>query len=179
MVKFHRVDRMMTVEACCSSMNTVQFRRWELEYDPIVTRELFCRLPLGAPEVCGCTPCRNFAAARTQAYPAAATRLFELLGIAMHRESEVYHTHRIAPGKHHYGGWFHFVGTIVSGSDAAKQIGATAAWSFDLEEVSLGFKLGFTRRIGLLKAPFKGHPVVQLEFQAEVPWVLAEPEPTR
>ena len=160
-------------------MNTVKFARWELESDPLMTRDIFGRLLTGAPEACGCAPCRNFAASRNQAYPADVTRLFELLGIAMDREAEVYHTHRIAPGKHHYGGWFHFVGTIVRGSDAAKQIGTTSAWSFDLEEVSPAFKMGFTRRIGLLKAPFKGHPIVQLEFQAEVPWLLSEPEPTR
>lgn len=157
-------------------MNPVKFARWELEIDPAITRDIFGRLSTGAPEACGCAPCRNFAAARNQSYPADVTRLFELLGIARDREAEVYHTHRIAPGIHHYGGWFHFVGTILSGSDAAKQIGASA-WSFDLEEVSPAFKMGFTRRIGLLEAPFKGHPVVQLEFQAEVPWVLAEPEP--
>jgi hypothetical protein len=160
-------------------MNIVKFGRWELECDPIINRGLFTQVSLGAPGACGCAHCRNFAAARNQVYPADVKRLFELLGISMDREAEVYHTHRIAPGRHHYGGWFHFVGMIVSGSDAAKQIGTTAAWSFDLEEISPGFKLGFTRRIGLLKAPFKGHPIVQLEFDAEVPWVLAEPEPTR
>jgi hypothetical protein len=160
-------------------MNPVKFARWELESDPVITRDIFGRLSTGAPEACGCAPCRNFAAARNQVYPADVTRLFGLLGIALDHEAEVYHTHCIAPGKHHYGGWFHFVGTILSGSDALKQIGATSAWSFDLEEISPGFKLGFTRRIGLLEAPFKGRPVVQLEFEAVVPWVLAEPEPKR
>jgi hypothetical protein len=160
-------------------MNTVKFARWEIECDPVITRGLFTQVSLGAPEACGCGPCRNFASARNQTYPADARRLFELLGIVMDREAEVYHTHRVAPGQHHYGGWFHFVGTIASGSDAARQIGTRAAWTFDLEEVGPSFKLGFTRRIGLLKEPFHGHPVVQLEFQAEVPWVLAEPEPTR
>jgi hypothetical protein len=160
-------------------MNPVKFARWELECDPVFTRDIFGRLSTGAPEACACVHCRNFAAARNQVYPADVKRLFEVLGISMDREAEVYHTHRIAPGRHHYGGWFHFVGMIVRGSDAAKQIGTTSAWSFDLDKISPGFRMGFTRRIGLLEAPFRGQPIVQLEFDAEVPWVLAEPEPTR
>jgi hypothetical protein len=50
-------------------------------------------------------------------------------------------------------------------------------WGFDLEKVGAGFKMGFTQRIGLLKEPFHGHPIVQIEFQATVPWVLTEEEP--
>ncbi len=50
-------------------------------------------------------------------------------------------------------------------------------WGFDLEKVGAEFEMGFTHRIGLLKDPFKGHPVVQLEFQATVPWLLTEEEP--
>jgi hypothetical protein len=63
--------------------------------------------------------------------------------------------------------------------DACKEIGRTKdgpVWGFDLEEVGARFKMGFTRRIGLLQKPFKEQPVVQLEFQAIVPWLLAEPE---
>jgi hypothetical protein len=109
-------------------MNPVKFARWELECDPVFTRDIFGRLSTGPPETCACAHCRNFAAARNQVYPADVKRLFEVLGISMDREAEVYHTHRIAPGRHHYDGWFHFVGMIVRGSDAAKQIGTTSAW---------------------------------------------------
>jgi hypothetical protein len=161
-------------------MKSITFARWEIECDAPVTRDLLSRLQSGAPEKCGCTPCLNFAAAREQVYPVDVIRLFDSLGIALDREAEVYHTHRVAPGRHHYGGWFHFVGRIVSGSDAARQIGTTQAgpvWGFDLEKVGVDFELGFTHRIGLLEKPFEGQPVVQLEFQATVPWLLPEEEP--
>jgi hypothetical protein len=159
-------------------MTAVAFSRWEIESNSAITRELYSRVQSGAPETCGCLSCVNFAAARGQIYPRDVIRLFDLLGIARDMEAEVYHTHRIGPGKHHYGGWFHLVGRIVSGSDAAKQI-ATNAWGFDLEKISGEFELGFTNRIGLLRDHFKGHPIVQLEFQAVVPWLLADPEPIR
>ena len=154
----------------------ITFARWEIESDSTLTREIYKKLRSGAPETCGCAPCRNFVEARSRIYSADVIKLFNSLGISYDREVEVYHTHRLGPGSHHYGGWFHFVGRIVSGSDAARQIAANA-WGFDLEKVSSDFELGFTDRIGLLKEPFKGYPVVQLEFQAAVPWLLAEAEP--
>lgn len=162
-------------------MKLITFARWEIECDSAITRALYTELQSGAPEACGCAPCRNFAAARQEVYPTDVMRLFDQLGIAHNREAEVYHTHRLVPGRHRYGGWFHFVGRIVSGSDAAKQITIKGkqveAWSFDLEKVGAEFEVGFTQRIGLLRESFEGRPVVQLEFQAVAPWLLAEEEP--
>jgi hypothetical protein len=156
----------------------IVFARWELECDPAVTRELYRAVKSGAPEACGCAPCRNFAAARNQAYPKKVLRLFDDLGIAPDREAEIYHTHRISPGRHHYGGWFHFVGRLVGGPDAETQV-MPNAWKLDLEIVEGEFRLGFTNRIGLLRSSFRGQPIVQLEFDATLPWLLSEAEPTR
>ena len=158
-------------------MKHIMFARWEIECDAGTTRDLFNQVLSGAPETCGCLPCRNFAAARASAYPPDVIQLLDSLGIPHNREAEIYHTHRIGPGRHHYGGWFHIVGRIVSGLDACKQIGTTRhgpVWGFDLVKVGAEFEMGFTHRIGLLKEPFQGHSVVQLEFQATVPWLLAE-----
>src|SRR5258708_33550427 len=119
-------------------MKSVTFARWEIECDAAITRDLFSRVRSGAPERCGCTHCLNFAAAREQVYRVDVIRLLDSLGIPLDREAEVYHTHRVAPGRHHYGGWFHFVGRILSRGDAARQIGTTEAgpvWGFDLESV--------------------------------------------
>jgi hypothetical protein len=57
-------------------------------------------------------------AARHQAYPSEALAIFEQLGIDNRKESEIWHTHRDEFGLHHYGGFFHLVGTIESGKDA-------------------------------------------------------------
>lgn len=159
-----------------SFVTRIVFRRWELDCDPTATARIYSQLTSGAPERCGCAPCRNFAAVRKQVYPESVLRLFEELGIAFDREAEVYHNCRIEPGKHNYGGWLHFIGTIAAGSDASRQMSPNA-WTFDLEDVTDRFKLGFTRRLGLVNKLFQESPVVQLEFQAIVPWVLAESEP--
>jgi hypothetical protein len=163
-----------------SRMKGITFARWKIECDAGTTRDLFDRVQLGAPETCGCLRCRNFAAARASAYPHDVIQLFDSLGIARNREAEVYHTHRRGPGRHHYGGWLHFVGRIVGGVDACKQIRTSkdgSVWGFDLEKVGDEFEIGFTHRIGLLEEPFKGHGVVQLEFRATAPWLLTEEEP--
>jgi hypothetical protein len=159
-------------------VKTVVFARWEVEADSAKTRELYSSLKAGSPETCGCALCRNFVAARPQIYPAEFTRLCESLGIDRDREAEVYHTHRAQPGRHHYGGWVHFVGRIVSGSDAAKPIG-TNAWTFELEKINAEFEFGFTNKVGLLRDSFKEQSIVQVEFRAVAPWVLLEEEPER
>jgi hypothetical protein len=155
---------------------TVSFARWSVTSDPESTRKAYAATGVGAPEACGCAPCRNFAAQREVTYPLPALDLFASLGIEPNREAEIYHLARLASGRHLYGGWFHFVGAILDGRDAARQI-SEKTWQPDLEPVSDGFDLGFTSRTALVPKPFAGLPVVQVEFSAQVPWILQEDEP--
>jgi hypothetical protein len=148
--------------------------RWRLACDPGATRDAYGAITQAAPEACGCLPCRNFAAARNRVYSATVLDLFERLGIVPVREAEVYHLAPLALGLHLYGGFLHFVGAIESGEDALTSSGAIS-----LEPVSDGFSLGFTARGSLVHDAFRGRPLVQLEFTAQVPWVLSEPEPAR
>jgi hypothetical protein len=157
-------------------MNTIRFGRWELSCDPESTRKAYAALSQGSPEKCGCEPCLNFAAARDQIYAPDVRALFANLGISSNREAEIYYMARLESGRHLYGGWFHFVGTIVSGADAAKQVGERT-WQPDLERTTDDFSLGFSSRVALVRKPFAGLPLVQLEFTARVPWVLMSPEP--
>ena len=157
-------------------MESIRFARWELSCYPASTRKAYAAITKGGPEKCGCEPCLNFAAARGQIYEPNVLTLFEKLGISCDREVETYHMTRLESGRHLYGGWFHLVGSIVSGDDAVKQI-AEKTWQPNLEETSEFFSLGFTSRLALVREPFVGLPLIQLEFAAKVPWVLAEKEP--
>jgi len=154
----------------------IRFGRWELEADPEATRKAYANVPKSGPEECPCEPCKNFIAARERVYPAEVLALFEKLGIPFGREAEVYHMARMESGKHFYGGWFHFVGSILSGADAAQQV-AENVWRPDLEKVTEDFSLGFRSRAELLRKPFEGKPIVQVEFTANVTWVISGPEP--
>lgn len=159
-------------------MESIRFARWELICDPESTRKAHAALSIGGPEECGCEPCLNFAAARSEIYGPDVLALLEKLGISPNREVEIYHMARLESGRHLYGGWFHFVGSISSGADAAKQV-AENVWQPDLEGTSEYFSLGFSSRLALVREPFAGLPLVQLEFTAKVPWVLAATEPSR
>jgi len=109
-------------------------------------------------------------AARPAVYPVEFTQLLSVLGIATDRESEIWHGGEVAPGRHFYGGWFHFVGEVTEGPDCLRDSG-----SIELAELSSGFSVGLTQRLGLVPDTFATSNVVQLEFSAEVPWVLDEP----
>lgn len=157
-------------------MQSFQIGRWEIRCDPDATRKAYASVFRSGPEECGCAPCRNFMAARAQVYPAEVLALFEKLGVSPDREVEIYHMARLTPGRHFYGGWFHLVGSILSGADAWKRV-AENVWQPDLEEMNENFSMGFSSRLGLVRSPFAGLPLVQLEFTAKVGWVLASAEP--
>ena len=159
-------------------MESIRFGRWEVACDAEATRKAYAAVPIGGPEECGCEPCKNFGTARAQIYTLDVLALLEKLGISSNREVEVYHMGRLESGRHLYGGWFHFAGSILAGSDAAKQI-AKNVWKPDLEGIGEYFNLGFSSRLGLVRKPFIELPLVQLEFTAKVPWVLLTPEPTK
>ena len=154
----------------------VKFSRWRVSCDAEATKKAFAAISTGAPEACGCEPCRNFAAQRSEAYPPQARELFLSLGIDPNREAEIYHMARLGSGKHLYGGWFHFVGAIQEGRDASRQV-SESLWHPDLEPVSGAFNLGFTSRTGLVPESFQGQPIVQVEFTAQLPWILEAREP--
>jgi hypothetical protein len=156
-------------------MTTAKFRRWRIEYDAEATRNAYAQVLQGCPERCGCDPCKNFAAARGYAYPTEIRAFFELLGIDINKEPEVYHNCRLENGLHSYGGWFHFIGSIENGRDAWKQI-AENSQQFDPEQVTDQFAVGLTRRTALIPASFGEQQVVQIEFETKIPWVIDSDE---
>jgi hypothetical protein len=148
--------------------------RWEIEYEADATRACYAQVPQVVR--CSCGDCRNFAAALEQAFPTAAKRVLDQLGIDHTKPAEAYATGRVDLGLHQYGGWFHFVGQINSGADAWRQVNKEGkSFTGELVPFTDHFELGFTSRVALLPNAFHGKPVVQLEFQTQIPWVLAEP----
>jgi hypothetical protein len=157
-------------------MEKFNFGRWEIESDTEATRRAYAEILKGSPEECSCEPCVNFIAARTQIYSSEIVAMFGELRIPTDREAQIYHMCQLPSGFHLYGGWFHFVGRILSGADAAKQIRENV-WQPDLESSNGRFKFGFTSRVQQVRKAFEGLPLVQLEFSAEVPWLLDVKEP--
>lgn len=142
------------------------FGEWSYDVDPVATAAAYRSVEHGGAETCGCAGCRNFLLARNKVYPAQLLRLLAQLGIDPHKDAEVYHTAQLSPGRHIYGGWFHFVGELHN--------------TGDFSPVALGesFSAWMCKANAPKLAPFKNLNVVQLEFAADaVPWLLREPEP--
>lgn len=157
---------------------TVRFGRWTVRSDRAATRKAYALLIADASRTELTANYANFVMARDRGivYPSMALDLFERLGINPDAQVEVSHFGRLESGLHLYGGWFHFVGVIVGGVDA-KDLVAAQAWQLRLEPASKQLALGFTEQADLIPSPFAGHPVVQLEFEAKVPWIIDSPEP--
>jgi hypothetical protein len=147
--------------------------RWQVEHDPNATRRCYEQLPLGTD--CTCRQCRNFDAAVGRAFPPRFVALADHLGIDVRKPVELCHWCRDTCGMHLTGGWFHFVGSIVSGEDVPPLTDANGQYHFEPFEPDL--ELGLTPHLSLVREVFAGLSVVQLEFQTRVPWVLSEPEP--
>ncbi len=112
-----------------AQMKQVVFGRWTLEANPDATRVAYGAVAHGAPELCDCPACRNFAANRTTAYPGEFFQLLDNLGVRFDCEAEIYH-YNLGNGVHSYGGCFHFVGLIAAGSDARVPVASNT--TFDM-----------------------------------------------
>lgn len=163
------------------ALETIRFRKWELAADPAATEEAYAGIEVGWPEFCGCAHCKNFEQARPTVYPRDALELMQLLSIPPTREQEVVPVEPLGDRAYIYTGSFSFVGTLVSvpyfwkpkpGGGLMNDRDAT-------EFLDEKFRMGFTNHLTRTPKPFSGKPVVQLEFAAEVPWVMPNRMPVR
>lgn len=158
--------------------DSIQIGRWLLRPDVGRTKAAHSRLLKSGAAECGCTGCENFEAVRPQLLSGPLGEILARLGIAPPWEVEAFECGRASSGLHHYGGWFHFVGTIESGSGAWRSVDDQPdARTADFERISPTLSIGFHTNVALLRAPFEGLPLVQLEFSAELPWVITAEEP--
>ena len=142
------------------------FGEWSYTCDRAATVEAYSQESGGGVETCGCIWCRNFLLARDHVFPLAFTDLLRSLGIDPHKDGEVYHNGRLAPGRHDYAGWFHFIGSLERTGD------------FPVVELGAGFTVWLCTGGAPALQSLKGNGLVQLEFHCtNVPWRLNEPEP--
>jgi hypothetical protein len=148
-------------------MGHLELPGWQVEYDREATAAAYAGTPASGPESCGCAPCRNWAATRERLFPREFRELLERLGVPFDRECEVYHNCRLEAGLHSYGGWYHLVGRVLSGERESSP------------HVRFGpLSVYFHSSPALVPEAFAGQPVVQLEIDAEVPWLSEVPEAT-
>src|SRR5579863_4885120 len=112
------------------------------------------------PAVCDCASCRNYRLARGGLFRGPVLDFLTQFGIDAGKQAEIYGLGPVQPGGEfiRYGGWFHFIGEIVRWGG-----------NVDLDE---NLTLYFSPKIALAPESFLGHPLVQIELEFKLPWVL-------
>ena len=143
-------------------MSEMQVGDQVIRYDREATAAIYAGLRNGWAEDCGCVGCRNFVAQRNVIYPASFRELLDQLGIDRSKESVAVADGPLANGLHHYGGWFCFIGEMV-----------TAGEGLSTASDSPYFKYFFTRGWPCSKE-FREGPRLAIEFEVHLKWVLNE-----
>jgi hypothetical protein len=93
------------------------FGQWKYSADRDATILAYGRTDCGGADTCDCAGCRYFRVARADVFRAEFLALLDKLGVDPRKDAEVFHYARLAPGRHDYGGWYHFVGTLDQTGD--------------------------------------------------------------
>jgi hypothetical protein len=128
---------------------------WEIQFDKEATIQAY----LSLPAQCDCAYCRNFHMI-VQRLPSDFASLLQKIGIDPTQPAEIVHYNVNPAGTHYYGWWYHFVGQIINGDES-------------LEDLTQGVQIEFRSKDELAPKNFP-RPIVQVEFFANLPWVLAE-----
>ncbi len=157
----------------------VQFGQFYLDIDVNKTREFYKKMEY-VSHGCSCSGCRNF----EQAVDTLSNEIiyfFESIGIDMKKITEVYVNTVNSDGSLLYGGFYHLCGTILSGESAWIELPTSKSKSriFHWDHlrtypVSKNFYISFQKDCALVEDGFP-MPVLQLEIEAVIPWVLEEP----
>jgi len=143
-------------------MTEMQVGDQTVRYDREATAAIYAGLKNGWAEDCGCVGCRNLAAQRDVIYPTSFRELLNQLGIDPNKEAEAVADGPLENGLHHYGGWFFFVGEMVTAGERLSQASDSPY-----------FKYWFSR-VGPCPKEFRDGLKLCIEFEAHIKWILNE-----
>ena len=174
-------------------MEVITFKSWKLRADSYQT-ELAYRTIASTTQSCACHWCANFVAAR---YPPEILAVLNDLGVDHTKEADLYQQAINAEQRTIlYRWWFYCIGYIEEGSQAWEYLGdkpddvlPLTYWDKHLEtlrEAPRYFGIGFSdsarRRAAEehhVPKELKPYNLLQVEFNAEVTWVLDARLPSR
>lgn len=162
--------------------NDMEFRfgPYALDIDIQKTR-LFYQKANNVSVDCSCASCRNFEKA-VEILPDEIKYFFDSLGINMKKPAEVYASMVNDDGLVSYGGFYHLCGRLLSGESAwvtikSSKKARTSYWDTSKTySVSKDLHVSFQEDCALVEDGFP-EPVLQMEIEANIPWVLEEPNP--
>jgi hypothetical protein len=155
-----------------------RFSDFVVDVDVERTRAFYSREDVPTTsEKCSCAGCQNYDRAIVEA-PAAVLDFLESLGIDPRKPAEVYDVMGglDEDGRVWYNGFYHVCGTRLEGEDAWVD---TAKDMKHLDESKMyapdpSFRISFEEQVHLLRKEFPT-PVLQMEINAHLPWVLPGP----
>jgi hypothetical protein len=116
--------------------------RWLVDHEPEATRRCYEQPPVGTG--CACNQCCNLDAAAGRTFVPDFVTLLGALGIDPTKPAELGQWYREPSGLFLTGGWFHFVGSILTGEDAMHWENNSGTFRF--EEFNPGLEFGLTAR---------------------------------
>lgn len=147
---------------------------YELDVDVDRTRQFYTNENY---EFCTCAGCRNFSKAYSL-LPEVVQRFFQQFGIHMGKPAEISAYNSVDGNSTFYGGFYHICGTVLTGKNPWQKTGKRT-YSLD-QRYALNLtgdcSVFFTDACSLVEKDFPA-PVIQMEFQCSIPWVLEEPNP--
>lgn len=155
-----------------------QFGQFKLDIDVDKTREFYKEMEY-VSEGCSCAGCRNFEKA-VNVLPREVVEFFESLGIDMKKITEVYVYTTNPNGTVYYGGFFHLCGRLLEGNSAweKESVEMENAGLFQWKRsntypLSKDFCISFKQGGNLVEKEFP-EPVLTIDIEANIPWVLDE-----
>jgi hypothetical protein len=158
-------------------MHVTRFRDWTIRHDPYGTRQAYEKAQFSELSAC-CSTCENLGRIihEDRLLPPEVSQLLADLAIDPSKVVEPLDWSDERPGLYLYSGWYFAVGEILDGPDSNVPTGVDS-WNVELASITDTFSLGITRRVALAPPTFPDAPLVMLEFQAWLPWLLSTPYP--
>ena len=149
----------------------MEFGQYKIDVHIKRTREFYERAE-PVSKGCSCDGCLNFEKAVGR-LPLAVTTFFTNLGIDLRKVCECYVNCTNDDETVLYGGFLHICGTLLHGDSAWKEVDeGVSHWEEDAAFCgSPYFHISFQETLSLLEEDFP-LPVIQLDFTANIPWVL-------
>ncbi len=152
---------------------SIRIARWDVEVDLAETRKAYAVSEIGTQ--CDCYNCQNFERLGKDVFPQAYHQILENLGIDYRKPASLTQYTRLDTGLHLYSGFYHFIGRIVSGDDSHLPSDQTyGVWTNKTEPITEDSRIGFSDRADLAQDSLEGHPLVQLDIELKLPWVIEE-----
>lgn len=154
----------------------IRFGPYVLEVDIQKTRS-FYQNANNVSAGCSCQGCRNYEKA-AEILPDEVKQFFDALGVDIKKPAEVYVNMVNDDGLLLYGGFYHLCGRLLGGESAwVPDKSNKKAFYWDKSKtysVSKDLQVSFKEDRSLVEGGFP-EPVLQMDIEANIPWVLEEP----